>query len=94
MNTPPTCEQLRQAYELMAARNHELHSMTFAQAMAHDVWARVIDCRARAIRAAQYRATTTRRVRLVRRFNPASGTWHTQRVAGAFDESQPLILPA
>ena len=89
--TPPTCAQLQAAFEALAVRDHNLARMGYAQAMAHDVWARVIDCKARAMRAAQYRATTTRRVRLVRRFNPATGTWHTQRVAGAFDESQPLI---
>lgn len=91
MNTPPTCDQLRQAFEAMAARSADLRRMTFAEAMRHEVWARVIDCKARAMRTAAYRATTSRRVRLVRRFNPSTGTWHTQRVAGAFDDSQPLI---
>ena len=91
MAPAPTCDQLRQAFEALAIRTPELARMNFAQAMAHATWARVIDCKARAMRAAQYRATTTRRVRLVRRFNPATGTWHTQRVAGAFDESQPLL---
>lgn len=91
MQTPPTCDQLRQAFEALAVRDHTLARMGYAAAMAHDVWARVIDCKARALRAADYRATTPRRVRLVRRFNPATGAWVTQRVPGAFDESQPLI---
>ena len=92
VNNPPTCDQLRQAFEALAVRDHELARMGFAAAMQHPVWPRVIDCKARAMRAAHYRATTTRRVRLVRRFNPATGTWHTQRVAGAFDESQPRFF--
>ena len=72
---PPTCDQLRQAFEVLAVRDHKLARMGFAQAMAHDVWAKVIDCKARAIRAAHYKATTTRRVRLVRRYTPANNTW-------------------
>jgi hypothetical protein len=91
VNSPPTCDQLRQAFEALAVRSADLRHMTFAQAMAHDVWAKVIDCRARAVRAAKYRATTTRRVRNVRRYNPATDTWCTQRVPGAFDETQPLL---
>jgi hypothetical protein len=92
MNPPPTCQQMRQAFEALAVRSPDLQRMTFAEALAHDVWAKVIACKARALRAEQYRATTTRRVRLVRRYNPATGTWVTQRVAGAFDESQPRFF--
>ena len=92
MNTPPTCDQLRQAFETLAARSADLRRMTFTEAMAHDIWAKVIDCKARAQRAAHYKATTTRRVRLVKRFDPRTGNWRTQRVAGAFDESQPLAI--
>lgn len=91
MNTAPSCNELLEAFEALAVRSADLQRMTFSEAMAHDVWARVIDCKARALRAARYRANTTRRVRLVRRFNPSTGTWHTQRVPGAFDDSQPLI---
>lgn len=88
---PPTCDELHQAFEALAVRDHTLARMGFAAAMAHATWGRVIDCKARALRAAHYRATTARRVQLVRRFNPATGAWVTQRVPGAFDESQPLI---
>ena len=91
MNAPPTCNELQAAFEALAVRDHTLARMGFAAAMAHPTWARVIDCKARAQRAAHYRATTTRRVRLVKRINPATGRWVTQRVAGPFDESQPLI---
>jgi hypothetical protein len=91
MQAPPSCEQLHQAFETLAVRDHNLARMGYAAAMQHPIWARVIDCKARAMRTAAYRATTSRRVRLVRRFNPSTGTWHTQRVAGAFDDSQPLI---
>lgn len=91
MNTPPTCDQLRQAYEAMAVRSADLRHMTFAEAMAHKTWSKVIDCKARAIRTAHYKATTTRRVRNVPRYNPTTDTWVTQPVAIGFDESQPLI---
>ena len=52
MDAPPTCDQLRQAFETLAARSADLRRMTFTEAMAHDIWARVIDCKARAQRAA------------------------------------------
>jgi hypothetical protein len=91
VTNPPTCDQLRQAFEALAVRDHELARMGFAAAMEHPVWPRVIDCKARAMRAEHYRATTTRRVRLVRRVNPSTGRWVTQRVADGFDDSQPLL---
>jgi hypothetical protein len=89
MNSPPTCAELHQAYEAMAVRSADLRCLSFTEAMQHPTWARVIDCRARAQRTAQYKAATTRRVQLVRRFNPSTGTWHTQRVPGVFDDQQP-----
>jgi hypothetical protein len=89
---PPNCDQLRQAFEALAVRDHALDRMGFAQAMQHRTWRGVIVAKAAKDRADHYKATTTRRVRLVRRVNPATDTWCTQRVPGAFDESQPLIV--
>jgi hypothetical protein len=51
MQPAPSCDLLRQAFETLAARTHELHAMGFAQAMQHATWQRVIDCKARAMRA-------------------------------------------
>lgn len=89
MKPAPSADLMRQAFELLAVRSADLRHMTFDQAMANEVWARVIDLRARAMRTTQYQATTTRRVRHVRRVHPVTGAWVTQVVPGEFDESQP-----
>lgn len=39
---PPTCDQLRQAFEALAVRDHTLARMGFAAAMAHATWRQVI----------------------------------------------------
>jgi hypothetical protein len=92
MNNPPTCEQLRQAFEALAVRDHALDRMGFEQAMQHRTWRGVIAAKAAKDRADRYKAITTRRVRLEKRINPRTGKWSTQRVPGAFDETQPLIV--
>lgn len=89
---PPTCEQLHRAFEQLAARCKELKPMNFAQAMEHPTWSRVVRCKASADRKAEFVRNTTRRVKLVRRVNPATGQWATQRVPGDFDTDQPQIF--
>lgn len=92
MNTPPNTHWLRVAYETMAIRNSELEAMSFDMALSDRKWAPVIRACAAKKRADHYVVTATRRVRLVRRYNPATGQWVTQRVAVGFDESQPGIF--
>lgn len=91
MTTPLPDALLRQAFEALAIRTPALHAMGYAQAMAHRTWGRVIAAKAAQDRAAHYRATTTRRVALLRRCNPATGAWVTQRVPGPFDTAQPTF---
>lgn len=91
MKPAPSADLLRQAFELLAVRSADLRHMTFDQAMAHGVWARVIDLRARTLRTSDYVARTTRRVRQVRRVHPVTGAWVTQLVPGDFDETQPRL---
>ena len=81
-----TEQQLRAAFQAMAWLG-----WTFEAAMADPIRSRVVKARATAMRAAEYRSTHTRRVRLVRRFNPATGAWRTQRVAGLYDDMQTAI---
>lgn len=78
---PPPRDQLRQAFETLAARTHELHALGFEQALAHRTWSRVIDAKARALRAQALRDTTPPAITSARRWNPQTGTWHTQQTA-------------
>lgn len=80
---PLTDQQLQAAFAAMA-----WSGWTFEAAMAAPIRSRVLKARAAAMRAAEYRRTHTRTVRLVRRFNPATGAWRTQRVAGPYDDRQ------
>lgn len=89
---PPTCEQLHHAFEQLAARCKELKPLNFLQAMEHPTWSRVIRCKASADRKEEFKRNTTRRVKLVRRINPATGQWVTQRVPGEFDQDQPQFF--
>lgn len=61
---------------------------TFEAAMRDDIRSRIVRARAAAMARADYEATHTRTVRLVRRCNPTTGAWCTQRVAGDFDDQQ------
>lgn len=89
MQPAPSCDLLRMAFETLAVRDHKLHALGFHQAMHHDVWSRVIDCKARAIRAQQQRNASNAAPQLVRRYHLTTDTWRTQRVPGAVD----LISP-
>lgn len=87
----PTDQQLMQAFEALAIRDRHLARMTFTAAMQDPVWRRVIRLRACLDRKKAYEAATARKVQLVRRCNPATGKWCTQRVPGAYDDSQPNL---
>jgi hypothetical protein len=87
----PTQQQLVQAFEALAIRDRHLARMSFAAAMQDPIWQRVIRLRACLDRKKAYQASTTRKVQLVRRCNPATGEWRTQRVLGAYDDSQPTL---
>lgn len=84
---PPVTDAHRQA---AFARLH-LRGWTFAAAMQDPLRARVINAMAAQQRTAEWRAQHTRSTRLVRRLQPASGRWCTQRVAGDWDDQQQTI---
>lgn len=83
---PLNQEQLRAAFEAMAWTG-----WTFEAAMADPIRRRVVQARAAKARADQIRSIHSRRVRVVRRFDPSTGAWRTQRVAGLYDETQTSI---
>lgn len=90
LQPPPTCAELRAAYETLAVRDQNLARMGFAQAMAHTTWPRVIDCKARATRAQQQRRTSPQWAH-VHRFNPATGQFVSQRICTGADQANPSL---
>lgn len=83
---PVTMEHLRAAFELMAWRG-----WTFEAAMADPIRSRVLRARAAHLRTQEYQRTHRRVVEAVRRYNPRDDRWCTQRVAGRFDDNQPIL---
>lgn len=83
---PPTDAHRRAAFERLAMRG-----WTFAAACADPLRQRVIEALAAQIRTAEWKAWHARRPRPVRRFDPATGRWRTQRVPGAYDLMQPEL---
>lgn len=83
---PVTNDHLRAAFEAMA-----WPGWTFEAAMADPIRARVVRARAAQMRTQEYQRTHRRTVVPVRRYDPRSGRWCTQRVAGDFDTTQRTI---
>lgn len=83
---PVTDAHLRAAFELMAWTG-----WTFEAAMADPIRSRVLRARAAQLRAQEYRRTHRRVVQAVRRYSPSDDRWCTQRVAGRFDDNQPIL---
>ena len=91
MPTPPTLPPVTDAHRAAAFERLHLRGWTLAAALADPLRARVINALAAQMRTAEWRAQHTRSTRLVRRLQPASGRWCTQRVAGDWDETQPEL---
>ena len=66
---------------------------TLAEAMADPVRAKVVEARAAALRTAEWQRTHAVRTSTVaRRFDPATGTWRSQRVATGWAQADTLPL--
>ena len=76
---PITDAHRQQALELMSWRG-----WTLAAALADPIRSRVLECRAAAIRTREWQAAHARETRRVRRCDPVTGAWSTQRVAGDY----------
>lgn len=76
----------RAAFELLAMRG-----WTFEAAMQDDTRRRVIECRAATLRTRKWRAQHTQAMRPVRRLDPTTGQWRTQRVPGDWISQAGLI---
>lgn len=77
---PVTAAHRQAAYARLALRG-----WTYTAAMQDPVRSRVIEAMAAQMRTAEWRAQHARTVRTVRRIEPVSGRWCTQRVAGDWD---------
>lgn len=83
---PVTMEHLRAAFELMAWKGWTLEA-----ALRDPIRSRVLRACAAHLRTQEYQRTHRRTVVPVRRYDPRSGCWCTQRVAGRFDDNQPIL---
>lgn len=84
---PVTDAQLSAAFELMAWKGWTLEA-----ALRDPIRSRVLRARAAQLRTQEYRRTHRRVVVPVRRYDPRSGRWCTQRVAGPFDDQPTFDL--
>lgn len=90
MTLPPITPAHRQAaFERLAMRG-----WTLAAAMADPLRRRVIEALAAQIRTAEWRERHQRATRVVRRVDPATGRWASQRVAGDYITDQLAITAA
>lgn len=86
---PPVTDAHRAAaFERLAMRGWTLDA-----ALADPLRRRVIEALAHQLRTAEWKAQHAQRTRLVRRLQPASGRWCTQRVAGDWDGDSLAIDP-
>lgn len=83
---PVTDAHLSAAFELMAWKDWTLEA-----ALRDPIRAKVLRACAAHLRTQEYQRTHRRVVEAVRRYDPRSGRWCTQRVAGDFDTTQRTI---
>ena len=81
---PPVTEDHRQR----AFAKLRMVGWTYEAAMADAVRARVIECLAHHLRTREWKAQHSRTTQLVRRLNPRTGRWSTQRVPGEYEPNQ------
>lgn len=91
MPTPPTLHPVTDAHRAAAFERLALRGWTLPAALQDPLRRRVIEALAHQIRTAEWKAQHAQRTRTVRRLQPASGRWCTQRVAGDWDDQQQTI---
>ena len=83
---PVTDAHRRAAFARLALRG-----LSFEAAMAIDSHRRVIEAYARQLRTREWQAQHRQATRCVRRLDPATGRWYTQRVPGEWEADQAAI---
>lgn len=84
---PPVTEAHRRA----AFASLAMPGWTFDAALRDPLRAQVIECRAAQLRTREWQAANDRETVCVRRLNPITGQWHTQRVAGDYTRQQSCL---
>jgi len=82
-----TDEHRRKAFELFAWKG-----WTFEEAMADDTRRRLINCRAAWVRTHVFEARHSRATETVRRLDPATGRWKTQRIEAGWTDQTPIAV--
>ncbi len=83
---PITDAHRRAAFALLA-----MPGWSYAAALRDPLRAKLIECRAAQLRTREWQAQHRQATECVRRLDPATGQWRTQRVAGAWVEAQQSI---
>ncbi|MGH6627623.1 MAG: hypothetical protein ACRECD_13980 [Burkholderiaceae bacterium] len=84
LQLPPVTDAHRRA----AFEGLRLKVWSYEAALLDATLAKVIEARAHQLRTRDYQASHSRSTALVRRHNPATGAWCTQRVAGPYIEQK------
>jgi hypothetical protein len=87
VRTPPTTEQLRAAFEAFAWPA----AWSFDAAMSDPLRAGLVCARACQMRAREYERSHTRAWAAVRRIDPATGRFSTERVQADWDDNNPVL---
>jgi hypothetical protein len=82
----PVLPPVTDAHRHRALRLMAWHGWTLTQAMADPVRSRVLECCAAQLRTRDWQAQHARGTVLVRRLDPATGRWCTQRAAGDYTD--------
>lgn len=92
MPTPPTLPPVTDAHRAAAFDRLALRGWALAAAMQDPLRRRVIEALAHQLRTAEWKAQHAQRTRVVRRVQPATGRWCSQRVAGEWGADETLDL--
>lgn len=86
MPAAPTLPPVTDAHRQQALQVMGWHGWTLAMVRRDAIRARVLECLAARIRTREWQADHARGVTLVRRLNPATGQWCTQRLPGPYTD--------
>lgn len=80
----PVLPPVTDAHRRYAFGAMQVHRLSFDAAMQHPTWSKVIECAAARLRTKEWQAQHARGVELVKRLDPITGRWVTQRVPGRY----------
>ena len=87
----PTLPPVTDAHRRAAHQALAMVGWSFDAAMSDPLMRGLVEGYARTLRTREWQATHARTTTTVRRHNPATGRWHSERVPGDFDDIQASI---